>query len=150
MPTSTKHLGSFTCRKSTTWDRRVYFLSDGSRAGDFFRPEKIRRLRPGLNPRTWVLEANTLDGEEAGCSETFVFLYKTTSLRVSQYMSLYYYSLSQGHESAALWFFILFCIFYLCCFHLPFIPVLILLLFCSSFCADPLLFKSIISYLLSS
>jgi hypothetical protein len=25
----------------------------------FFSPWKIRRLRPGLNPRTWVLEANT-------------------------------------------------------------------------------------------
>jgi hypothetical protein len=26
----------------------------------FFRPKKIRRLRPGLNPRTWVLEASML------------------------------------------------------------------------------------------
>ena len=26
----------------------------------FFRPLKIRRLRPGLNPRTWVLKASTL------------------------------------------------------------------------------------------
>jgi hypothetical protein len=25
----------------------------------FFRPEKNRRLRPGLNPRTWVLKAST-------------------------------------------------------------------------------------------
>ena len=30
------------------------------RAEDFFRPLKIRRLRPGLNPRTWVLKASTL------------------------------------------------------------------------------------------
>jgi hypothetical protein len=28
--------GSFTCRKSTTWDRRLYFPSEGSRAEDFF------------------------------------------------------------------------------------------------------------------
>ena len=28
--------GSFTCRKSTTWDRRLYFLSEGRRAEDFF------------------------------------------------------------------------------------------------------------------
>jgi hypothetical protein len=42
--------GSFTCRKSTTWDRRLYFPSEGRRAEDFFSPEKIRRLRPGLNP----------------------------------------------------------------------------------------------------
>ena len=26
----------------------------------FFRPKKIRLLRPGLNPRTWVLKASTL------------------------------------------------------------------------------------------
>jgi hypothetical protein len=26
----------------------------GRRAEDFYRPLKIRRLRPGLNPRTWV------------------------------------------------------------------------------------------------
>ena len=28
--------GSFTCRKSTTWDRRLYFPSEGRRADDFF------------------------------------------------------------------------------------------------------------------
>ena len=28
--------GSFTCRKSTTWDRRLYFPSAGRRAEDFF------------------------------------------------------------------------------------------------------------------
>ena len=27
---------------------------------NFFRPEKSRRLRPGLNPRTWVLKGSTL------------------------------------------------------------------------------------------
>ena len=32
--------GSFTCRKSTTWDKRLYFASEGRRAEDFFRPEK--------------------------------------------------------------------------------------------------------------
>ena len=32
--------GSFTCRKSKTWDRRLYFPSVGGRAEDFFRPEK--------------------------------------------------------------------------------------------------------------
>ena len=26
----------------------------------FYRPLKIRRLRPGLNPQTWVLKASTL------------------------------------------------------------------------------------------
>ena len=33
--TSTSLLDSFTCRKSTTWDRRLYFPSEGRRAEDF-------------------------------------------------------------------------------------------------------------------
>jgi len=45
--------GFFTCRKFTTWDRRLYFSSERKRAEDFF-ARKIRRPRPGLNPRTWV------------------------------------------------------------------------------------------------
>ena len=31
-----RHQGSLTCRKSTTWGRRLYFPSDGRRAEDFF------------------------------------------------------------------------------------------------------------------
>ena len=42
--------GSFTCRKSTTWDKRLYFLFFG----------KEVKLRPGLNPWTWVPKASTL------------------------------------------------------------------------------------------
>ena len=30
---------SFTCRKSTTWNRRLYFPSEGRRAEDFFAPK---------------------------------------------------------------------------------------------------------------
>jgi len=51
--------GSFTCRKATTWDRRLYFPSEGRRTEDFC-ALKIRRLRPGANPRTWVPKASTL------------------------------------------------------------------------------------------
>ena len=43
--TSTSLLGSFTCRNFTTWDRRLYFPSEGRRTEDFF-ARKIRRLRP--------------------------------------------------------------------------------------------------------
>ena len=43
--------GSFTCRKPTTWDRRLYFPSEGRRAEDFFALK---------NPRTWVPKASTL------------------------------------------------------------------------------------------
>ena len=35
---STSLLGSFTCRKFTTCYRRLYFLSEGRRAEDFFLP----------------------------------------------------------------------------------------------------------------
>jgi hypothetical protein len=49
LATSTSLLGSFTCRKFKTWDRRLYFPSEGRRAEDFF-VRKIWRLRPGLNP----------------------------------------------------------------------------------------------------
>ena len=49
--------GSFTCRKSTTWDKRLYFPFEGRRAENFS-PWKIRRLRPGLKPRTWELTCN--------------------------------------------------------------------------------------------
>jgi len=55
---STSLFGSFTCRKFTTWDRRLYFPSKGRRAERFF-ARKIRRLQPGLNPRTQVSEAST-------------------------------------------------------------------------------------------
>jgi hypothetical protein len=37
--TSTSLWGSFTCRKSATWDRRLYFPSEGRHAEDFFRPK---------------------------------------------------------------------------------------------------------------
>jgi hypothetical protein len=51
--------GSLTCRKSVTWDKRLYFPSEGRRAKGFF-ARKIRQLPPGLNPRSWVPEASTL------------------------------------------------------------------------------------------
>ena len=44
--------GSFTCRKSTTGDPRLYFPSEGSHTQDFYALKKIHRSRPGLNPRT--------------------------------------------------------------------------------------------------
>ena len=43
--------GSFTCRKSTTWDRRLYFSSEGRRAENFFRPEKSNGFG-----RVWIRE----------------------------------------------------------------------------------------------
>jgi hypothetical protein len=54
---SRKSQGSFTCRKSATWDRRLYFPFEGRHSVDFF-ARKIRRLLSGSNPRCWVPEAN--------------------------------------------------------------------------------------------
>jgi hypothetical protein len=48
-----------TCRKSATWDRRLYFPSEGRHAEHFF-AQKIRRLWPGLNLWSWVPEASML------------------------------------------------------------------------------------------
>jgi hypothetical protein len=47
------------CRKSATWDRRFYFPSEGRRV-EGISPLKIRRLRTGFNPRTWVPKDSTL------------------------------------------------------------------------------------------
>jgi hypothetical protein len=57
--TSMSLSGSLTCCKAATWDRWLYFPSEGRNAEDFF-AWKIRRLWPGLNPRTWVPEASVL------------------------------------------------------------------------------------------
>ena len=53
-------LGSFTCRKAGTWDTLFYFHSEGRHTEDFPDSRKIQRLRPGLNPRTWVPVASML------------------------------------------------------------------------------------------
>jgi len=42
-----------------TWDRRLYFPSEGRRAEHFF-ALKIQWLRPGANPQTWVPKASML------------------------------------------------------------------------------------------
>ena len=47
-------------RHAKTWDRRLYFPSEGRRAEDFIRHKKSDRFRPGANPRTWVPKASTL------------------------------------------------------------------------------------------
>ena len=58
--TTRRRFGIFYMPKSTTWDRRLYFPSEKMRTEDFF-ALKTRRLRPGLNPRTRVPEASTLN-----------------------------------------------------------------------------------------
>ena len=48
------------------------------RAEDFYLPLKIRRLRPGLNPRTWVPKASTLPLDHRNLA--YMFHYITLSL----------------------------------------------------------------------
>ena len=42
--------GSFTCHKSTTWDKRLYFSSEGRRAEDFFFALKNPTASAGFEP----------------------------------------------------------------------------------------------------
>ena len=42
--------GSFTCRKCTTWERRLYFPSEGRRAEDFFFALKTPAALVGFEP----------------------------------------------------------------------------------------------------
>ena len=44
--------GSFTCRKSTTWDKRFYFPSEGRRAENFF-ALKNPTASVGFEPANW-------------------------------------------------------------------------------------------------
>jgi len=87
--------GPLTCRKSATWDRRLYFPSEGRRAEDFF-ARKIRWLRPGLNPRSWVPEASTLTtrppkplalAKRGPKNESFAYYQKETGLYESLYIN---------------------------------------------------------------
>jgi len=62
--TSTSLLGSFTCRKFTTWDRRLYFPSEWRRAEDFFTgggtmDEKFPRILPKVAISTSILGSFT-------------------------------------------------------------------------------------------
>jgi hypothetical protein len=56
---STSLLGSFTCRKARH-GTDGFTSPPKERVPRIFFARKIRRLRPGLNPRTWVPKASTL------------------------------------------------------------------------------------------
>ena len=58
--------GSSTCRKSTTWDFTSLPKEGVLR---IFSPWKFRRLRSGLNTRTWVPNVSTLPLDPRSCSE---------------------------------------------------------------------------------
>ena len=60
MSTSTLHLGIFYMPQIYDMGPTALLPLRRKACWGFFRPLKIRRLRPGLNPRTWVLKASTL------------------------------------------------------------------------------------------
>ena len=85
--------GSFTCRKSTTWDKRHYLPSEGRHAEDFF-ALKFRRFRPSLNLRTWVPKDSTLP-----------LVHRSCHLRANHYDYILYYSVKLvfGFVTAEIW-----------------------------------------------
>jgi hypothetical protein len=52
--------GIFNMPQICDMEPTALLLRRGSKAEDFFSPWKIRQLRPGSNPRTWVPEASML------------------------------------------------------------------------------------------
>ena len=60
MSTSTLHLGIFYMPQIYDMGPTALLPLRRKAWWGFFLPLKIRRLRPGLNPRTWVLKASTL------------------------------------------------------------------------------------------
>jgi len=72
-----------------------------------FSPLKIRRLRPGLNPRTWVLKASTLPLDH--CIHWFKYFFTKSLFRTGQLSSLemyainFYLSLSSLAQSNRRW-----------------------------------------------
>ena len=68
--------GSFTCRKFTTWDRLLYFPSEGRRAEDFFALKYLDGFGRVWTPRTWVPKASTLPQDhQSRLSVCYLFYY---------------------------------------------------------------------------
>jgi hypothetical protein len=78
---------SFTCRKATTWDRRLYFPSEERRARNYF-ALKIRRFRPVVNPRTSVSKASRLSLDHPSRWVKRLFSVRWSASRVTMLVSL--------------------------------------------------------------
>jgi hypothetical protein len=83
--------GSFTCRKSTTWDQQLYFPSEGRRDEDFFARKKsdgFGRVWTRLRG-TWVPKASTLPLDHRSRFESMSFTIAVFSSRqVTAYRQL--------------------------------------------------------------
>ena len=79
---------SFTCRKSTTWDRRLYFPSEGRRAEDFF-TLKNPTASAGFEPANLVTKgqhATSRPPKPLYCSVTSTHIWQ---YRVSHFNTFY-------------------------------------------------------------
>ena len=72
--------GSFTYRKSTTRDSRLYTPFRRKSYSGFLRCEKIHRLRPGSNPRTSNSEASMITTGPPGSAKVIFMLLSFTTL----------------------------------------------------------------------
>ena len=70
--------GSFTCRKSTTWDKRLYFPSKGRRAEDFF-ALKIPTASAGFEPANLGTKGQHATSRPAKPLLTLAYLFSYTS-----------------------------------------------------------------------
>ena len=78
--------GRVPAAKSTTWGKRLYFPSEGMHAEDFFfRPEKFRPLRPGLNSRTLVPKASTVPLDHQSRYDRYYIKYICTKVACLRY-----------------------------------------------------------------
>jgi hypothetical protein len=75
--------GCFTCRKSTSWGRRLYFHSEGRRAYGVLSLLKIHWRLPGFNPRTMGPIENTLTIRPPRALKLF-FITLKNSIRTSK------------------------------------------------------------------
>jgi hypothetical protein len=81
--TSTSLLGSFTCRKARHGTDGFTSPPKEGVLRIFF-ARKIRRLRPGLNPRTWVLKASTLPLDHRRRWQIYPIIYYITSYHIGK------------------------------------------------------------------
>ena len=91
--------GSFTCRKSTTRDPRLYFSSKRSHTQDFYALKKIHRPRPGSNLRTSDPEACMITTGPPG--STLLQSERTTardSVQHKRWTYLFYRTVNTGSQ----------------------------------------------------
>jgi hypothetical protein len=99
--TSTSLLGSFTCRKARH-GTDGFTSSPKEGVLRIFSPEKIRRLRPGLNPRTRVPKASTLPLDHRSLLVLIELVITHYTLLITIYRQPRYTATNCGEETVTL------------------------------------------------